>query len=249
MFILLIFNYSSYAVENGVIIKSNGILQEYRPNYIISGKPNTKIQFSFKLKLMEQKELFLGYTQTMFWELAKRSKPFSEINYNPEIFYKFNLGDQGYFNYLDIGLSHLSNGLENNVSKSIDMIIFDLYGGDAMRLLEVYFLLRLQIIYNVDEFNRDISKYYGPLNLKIYFNKLAEKLLSSEELYFEYYNGGPYADDISKSSFRVSIRAKIWESRITSKIFFQYFNGFAENLRNYNKREETYRIGLSIGGT
>lgn len=244
----IFYNRHANAYENINGSESHSILQEYRPNYIIAGKPNTKVQFSFKLKLMEKEELYLGYTQTMFWELGKKSHPFSEINYNPEIFYQINLGEDSYFNYIDTGFGHLSNGQENALSKSIDMLVFDLHGGDAMKTLEAYFVLRFQFIFNEDEFNRDIIKYYGPLNLKIYLNKLAEKLLQSEELYFEYYNGGRYAEDFSKSSFRLSIRAKIWESQATPRLFFQYFNGYVENLRNYNIREETYRLGLSIGG-
>jgi phospholipase A1 len=228
--------------------KSLSIIHEYRPNYLIAGKPNTKIQFSFKLKLLQADELYLGYTQTMFWELGRRSNPFSEINYNPELFYQFIQAKNSYFNYIYVGYGHISNGLEEQASKSIDMFFLDFHSDEQMKTLEIYFLLRIQALFNEDEFNRDIREYYGPLNLKVYFNKLAEKLLSSEELYIEYYNCGRLAQNFRRSSYRISLRAKPWNDKASPKLFIQYFNGFAENLRNYNSREETYRLGLSIGG-
>ena len=130
------------------------------------------------------------------------------------------------------------------------MLIFDFFGGErVVKNLDIYFVMRLQIIFNEDELNKDIKYYYGPLNLKIYFNKLAEKLFNSNELYFEYYNGGQYAEKFERSSFRVSLRGKPWSNEAAPKVFFQYFNGFSENLGHYNKREETYRIGLSLGGS
>jgi outer membrane phospholipase A len=52
-----------------VIIKTNAknnLMLEYRPKYIIYRKPDSKVQFSFKIKLFESSELFLAYTQTSF---------------------------------------------------------------------------------------------------------------------------------------------------------------------------------------
>lgn len=225
------------------------IMEEYRPNYFIYGKPDTKIQFSFKFKLHDDYNFYFGYTQTMFWDLGRKSSnPFSELNYNPEGFYQFKLSDSSYFQYYNLGYSHLSNGRDGLASRSIDALALDLIGGERIKKLDIYFLVRLQALYNPDETNKDIVDYYGPINLKIYFNKIAEKIFNSEELYFEYYNGGKFAEKFSRSSYRLSLRAQPWDKKSKVKLFFQYFNGYGENLSNYDSREETFRIGLSLGG-
>lgn len=224
-------------------------MEEYRPNYFIYGKPDTKIQFSFKFKLHEDYNAYFAYTQTMFWDLGKKSSnPFSELNYNPEGFYQFKMSESSYFQYINAGYAHLSNGRDGLASRSVDALTLDLLGGERVKQLDIYFLVRAQILYNPDETNKDIVDYYGPINLKVYFNRVAEQLLGSEELYFEYYNGGKFAEKFSRSSYRVSLRAQPWDKKTKVKLFFQYFNGYGENLSNYDSREETYRIGLSLGG-
>jgi outer membrane phospholipase A len=136
--LILLCNQKALTIEKGGVTvpeteKSTSIIQEYRPNYLIAGKPNTKIQFSFKLKLLQVDELYLGYTQTMFWELGRRSNPFSEINYNPELFYQFRMKENSYFNYIDAGYGHISNGLEEQASKSIDMLFLDFHSDEQMK--------------------------------------------------------------------------------------------------------------------
>ncbi|MBY0452502.1 MAG: phospholipase A [Bdellovibrionaceae bacterium] len=224
-------------------------MEEYRPNYFIYGKPDTKIQFSFKFKLHEEYNAYFAYTQTMFWELGKKSSnPFSELNYNPEGFYQFKMSESSYFQYINAGYSHLSNGKDGLASRSVDALTVDFLGGERIKKLDIYFLVRGQFLYNFDDTNKDIVDYYGPINLKIYFNRVAEQIFGSEELYFEYYNGGKFAEKFSRSSYRVSLRAQPWDKKTKIKLFFQYFNGYGENLSTYDLREETYRIGLSIGG-
>src|SRR5690349_6212575 len=58
-------------------------------NYFISGRPDTKVQFSFKMQVIRDWNLFFGYTQVMFWDIPKESSPFTDVNYNPELFYRW----------------------------------------------------------------------------------------------------------------------------------------------------------------
>jgi phospholipase A1/A2 len=223
-------------------------MQEFDTNYITLGKPDTKVQFSFKFKFFAKTNVYLGYTQIMFWDLfRKESYPFSEINFNPELFYRWNL-DTYFFKEVDIGYAHISNGKDESESRSVDSAYLRLitYSRFPFGIPRLQFLFRY--LTNEDKTNKDITDYYGPVVIKFFFDKLGKKIFKSEELYFEYYNGGDLAQDFSKSSVRVSARFKIFASQAAPKVFIQYFNGYGENLANYNFREETYRIGFSIGG-
>lgn len=223
-------------------------MQEHNANYFVMGKPDTKVQFSFKFKFFKKTPVYLGYTQTMFWELFKEnSNPFSELNYNPEIFYRWeNVGSL--IKEINFGFAHLSNGKDEEQSRSVDSLYIRLmsYAKYPFGLPAV--VVDLRYLHNRDLTNKDIRDFYGPVVLKFYFNKLGQKVFHSEELFLEYYNGGDFAEDFSKSSVRVSMRFKLWDSSAAPKVFMQYFNGYGENLANYNVREESYRIGLSIGG-
>ena len=243
--LLLLFTICSQIIKG----ESNPyVIQEYRSNYFILGKPDTKIQFSFKFKLLKENNFFFGYTQIMFWKLAQKdSNPFYDINFTPEFYFQFNIEDDYLIKTLNLGYAHFSNGRDSDNSRSIDSLYIDLFQGRRFKnLLNAEFVMRIQHIFNEDKTNKDISKFYGPINFKVFLNQFAEDFFSSEELYLEYYNGGHLAEDFDKSSFRISLRSKPWKSG-AAKIFFQYFNGYAENLLNYNIKQESYRIGISLG--
>lgn len=235
-------------IERQLVEEAVFKMQEHLSNYFIMGKPDTKIQFSFKFKFFRRTPVYLGYTQVMFWELGQaESNPFSELNYNPEIFYKID-NFSSLFQEINFGFAHLSNGKDEDESRAVDSLYLRLvtfakykFGIPAMQI-------DLRYLHNRDHTNKDIRDYYGPVVLKLYFNNLGRKLFYTEELFLEYYNGGDFADDFSKSSVRVSARFKIWKSTAAPKVFIQYFNGYGENLAKYNRREETYRMGISIGG-
>lgn len=70
----------------------------------------TKIQLSLKIRIIQDQNLYFGYTQLMLWELERPDPYFSDVNYNPEFFYRFHLADRN-TRWLDIGpFEHESNG-------------------------------------------------------------------------------------------------------------------------------------------
>jgi len=101
-----------------------GGLSGFKPNYFITGvgDDQIKMQISFKYDLLypflSKIGFYLGYTQLMFWDLYSSSAPFKTIDYNPDIFWRFESGNNFAgdviipgFDYVQIGLlEHLSNG-------------------------------------------------------------------------------------------------------------------------------------------
>src|SRR5690606_25866467 len=56
----------------------------HEPSYLVFGDDDLKLQYSFKYRLSRKLDLYLSYTQLMFWAIYDESKPFSDINYRPE---------------------------------------------------------------------------------------------------------------------------------------------------------------------
>ena len=81
----------------------------YQPSYFIFGKENLKMQFSSKYRVAKNYNLYLAYTQVMFWDIYEQSAPFNDINYNPEIFYRLIEGDTKFIRSIDFGYHHTSN--------------------------------------------------------------------------------------------------------------------------------------------
>jgi outer membrane phospholipase A len=106
----------------GLNIKSKNYYS-YRYNIEYDNK-EISYQMSGKLKLLSNNlkynQLYLGFTNTSYWQIFAGGSPFREHNYEPELFYKHNIYNK-YFNrniYLTIGIfGHRSNG-ETNESLS-----------------------------------------------------------------------------------------------------------------------------------
>ena len=90
--------------------KPSTFFEQYQRNYFVLGDPNAKFQLSFKWKILNLEKLYFGYTQLSFWSIFKKSGPFKDIIFSPELFYRFNINFLNYSN-VDLGLyQHKSNG-------------------------------------------------------------------------------------------------------------------------------------------
>lgn len=89
---------------------------------------------------------YLAYTQKSFWQWLnhERSSPFRESNYNPEVFYRWEL-DKKRFNYwaLDVGAEHESNGRAFPDSRSWNRIYVAPFQAKGRGLAYLKFWYRL----------------------------------------------------------------------------------------------------------
>jgi phospholipase A1 len=92
---LILFFQLSFANEQNYS-KSLSAISEYKYNYFLFYDEPTKFQVSLKCKLfvptdaIETSGLYFAFTQISLWDMWgwKRSSPFIESNYSPEMFYK-----------------------------------------------------------------------------------------------------------------------------------------------------------------
>ena len=213
------------------------------PNFIIAGRDDLKLQFSFKYKILKRQNLFFGYTQLMFWDVYKNSKPFRDINFYPEIFYRFPIKGT-HSGHIDVGYIHTSNGKGGIESRSLDRPYLRwssyLYKGD----FKILSSLRLYYIMNVDDYNRDILDYLGRWDLTVYFlNLLATPNGESFDFGVSAF-AGKKTYDFDKGGVTLSLRYSFQPRDFNPDILLQYYNGRVENLIDFKTKVERIRLGL-----
>ncbi len=137
----------------------------------------SKFQFSFKQQIYNF-NFYCGYTQKSYWKVLdiEDSRPFTETNYNPEIFYnlKFKQSFYGFYE-CNFGYEHESNGAREPSSRSWDRI----YATTSFKYSNFSgsFKVWYRIPENDKEFpadtmgdeNPDILDYYGNTQLKLQY--------------------------------------------------------------------------------
>lgn len=239
------------------IIYSTFDIEAYRMNYLLpvtydsknhaqhDGNQNrksveTKFQISFKKKLSKNlfglnESIYLGYTQTSWWQTAADSSPFRETNYEPELFVDFpHDSEQSALKSYRVGIVHESNGRLAE-SRSWNR----LYISSIFQYQGIFFQPRVWYRFQEDEKtsatdvdgddNPDILDYLGYGDITISY---------------------PY----NKHLFSSIIRRKSVQLDWTFPIFglndiygyIQVFSGYGESLIDYNEKVNKIGLGFSI---
>lgn len=222
--------------------KDDLAISEYHTNYIISGDPDTKVQLSFQFRLFRTHPIIFAYTQRMFWRIYDESSPFSDINYVPEFFYRFDLDAQK-TKSIETGYMHMSNGEDEPASRTTDIF----YGrwNSGGKFISSF---TLKYHYAKEDSNRDIVQYVGPYELQFQLKDIIDQKYAPTDFYLRTYTGGDFGEKLDRLSFEAGMRYRFFGSDSSPGIFIQYFSGYAEKLLTYNVRDEALRIGFSVGG-
>lgn len=203
-----------------------------------------KFQISFKTKLWEdvlgsRADLWFGYTQQSYWQLynGKESHPFRNTDYEPEVFLtqpvSYDLPFNGKLRMVGAGLVHQSNGESDPKSRSWNRV----YGMAGMEWGKLSVIPRVwwrpKPDRNKDD-NSDITNYmgYGDLKLNYQFDRHHD--LTSTFHYSPRHN---------KGGARVEYAFPVYKNL---KGYIQYFEGFGENLLDYNHRSRSVGVGLML---
>ena len=233
--------------------------EPYKTNYILLGSYNstrdadrkryeTKFQISFKKELYSnlfgfENKLYFGYTQKSFWQTAKKSSPFRESNYAPEIFLTIPYKDGStLLKRYQIGILHESNGRDGLSSRSWNRVYLQGYyeHKGIVFIPRIWYRIperakKSPLDSNGDD-NPDIWKYLGYGDLKIVI---------------------PYKSNLFSFRIRNNLKTKgnkgsilfDWSFPVSKQniyLYLQIFSGYAESLIDYNKRNSKIGIGFSI---
>jgi len=220
----------------------------YRPLYFITGTPDTKVQISFKYQPVKDTPFYLGYTQRMFWYLYRFSAPIYDVNYNPEFFYRYQLGGDHFFKTMDIGFfEHESNGRGGNASRSADDSYLRFNGLTKVGNSTLELSVKVFYLYSLDIPNPDLRVYRGFWQGTVAIRDALPSFLQKNEIYFTSTQGEHYAGfDVTKGSQELGIRFKCLFPNLDTRLYFQFYRGYDDSMLHYNQFETGYRGGLSL---
>ncbi len=233
-------------------------ISAYKPMYFLVGANPEKsaFQFSFKYQFLDiddplaQKNawisrLFFAYTQTSFWNLASKSKPFEDTSYKPEIFFlSSNLRERdslfaGLF--FQTGAQHESNGQSGMLSRSTNylylkplMIFYQKSSGYGLQVAPKFWIYVL----NDEETNGDFDKYRGFMDLQLKFGKADSVVIDTH-----------FWTAAKGSSFQCDLTYPInrhFDTNLNLYLHAQYSYRLSERLLAYQERTEAFRLGVSI---
>lgn len=234
-------------------------LSAYEPMYFLFGvDPGTdksKFQISFKYKLFNKPfdaqmvnsfidGFHFAYTQTSYWDLKSDSKPFDDTSYKPELFYlipKIDLNNEWIKAFgIQMGFQHESNGKDDDVSRSTNFAYIQPIM--AFALTDEHYLAVAPRIWayvaNDNDTNPDLYKYRGYFDLHIKMGNPNGFVLDTHTRWAE--EGPSFQTDLSYPL------AAFFRNRLNLYLHLQYFNGYAEQLAQYQEKEEILRLGFSI---
>lgn len=223
----------------------------YKDNYFsvgttLNGKPtrtnsDVKFQISFAIRLTNavlpwHTYLFLMYTQKTFWNVFENSMPMRDLNFNPGIGLSkpFFVKDR-YLGKMTLLVEHESNGRDSIQSRSWNKVSLS---GSVMVTdwLLVHSKVWIPIVDGMN--NKDILKYSGIWQTGFQVSTFDKKFLWALTL-IKRKGWNLNFNTIVDFNWRVNEKANLW-------LFAQYYNGYGENLLDYNQFHSRVRVGIAF---
>lgn len=201
-----------------------------------------KFQISAKTKAWQNivgsdVDLWLAYTQQSNWQLynSSGSAPFRNTDYEPEVILTLPINRDLLgmsWRMVNFGFSHQSNGRANPLSRSWNRLYarVGMERGNFMLMARPWW--RVLEASSSDD-NPDIGKYMGNGDVLAVY-RTGEHVVSALARYsFSGHRGGFEAD---------------WAFPISGPLkgYVRAFNGYGENLIDYNHRQTTLGVGVAI---
>jgi len=236
-----------------------GRLSFYMPNYIIYGpggnEPAVKFQLSLQYRLMTlgtppadgtRPTLKLAYTQRSLWDVSAPSEPFYDTSYMPEVFVESLKPASDFhrlraFNGWAAGYRHESNGKDGDDSRGYDIVYAR--GHFSFGSPSSWYLAAIpevwQYFASTHDQMPDVAKYrgYGKLYL------IAGRGLGPSLIWTMIPEHG-FSHVTHQADFFVPLA--IHKLDFATYFVAQYFDGYAESLRNYTHYSRSIRVGLSL---
>jgi len=236
-----------------------GRLTPYEPIYFADGVGShgdnlAKFQVSFKFRFVLPDDprsrrfldnLYFGYTQTSLWDIREYSAPFRDTSFKPSLFYY--LPDTGWksnwFSRMGVmaGYEHESNGEAGPESRGIDILyvkpIWEFGDVNANHLTvapKVYWYE------HIAGENSNIADYRGYVDLLLKYGspdgwQLATTLRKGTK--------STYGSIDAQFTYPL---AKLFSNAWGGYLWIGYFNGYGEDILDYNQHRWIARIGFSV---
>ena len=241
---------SNYAVFTSILTGTNEMPISKNPlntatTPIDYNNSELKFQISFKTLAFDnifgsKIDVWGAYTQSSRWQIFNTdiSRPFRETNYEPEaiLIHPINMNFIG-LNWTHFGLSlnHQSNGRSLPFSRSWNRIILEvgIQGNNYTIQLRPWFRLKEDA---PEDDNPDILNFVGRGEALFTYTYKRFKFQTNLRHSLRFGNN-------SRGSFNVNINYKLQNALSLNA---QIFNGYGENLLDYNYKQTMISIGASF---
>jgi phospholipase A1/A2 len=220
-------------------------LQRHYPFYFAYNAGLSKAQLSFKVPVSKNLPIYFGYTQLMFWALGDDSKPFRDLTYNPELFYRLSLKNWNVLKAIDFGgWNHTSNGKDGPASRSFDKAYVRANFEKEFRRWVISLFVQGSYLYNLDDANENVRAYISPFSLGISFIQLFEAWIDKSELTIQAVPGGTAGERIDRGGYQAAWSFRLGGLDVVPAFYVQYYHGYAETLLNYSQKVDVLRAGF-----
>jgi len=216
-----------------------------QPDAIDYNQIEIRFQLSFKTKVTEgllfgKGDIWLAFTQTANWQAynEKVSRPFRELNYEPEVIFNYPLDlalSNLKFKMAGVAFNHQSNGKSQPSSRSWNRLIFHLgmEYNDWTFMVKPWMRLKEK---NKSDDNASITEYAG-----------------KGEVTVAYQRNGQVFTFMMRNNMRLNSHYKgfheftyTYPIKNNLKAFFVMNNGYGESMIDYNWNQTTIGIGISL---
>lgn len=217
----------------------------HRENYLIIGPEdspvagNTTSKFQLSLKYDVGADWYLAYGQRVYWDLTRPSGPVLDINFEPELFYRWQprsgFAERAGLAAAQFGFVHESNGKRGADSRAWNRF----YVEPHFRWRGFFLEPKLWAIISTDDQNRDIADYSGYADLAIGY-----ETGSGQRYRLTGRQGAQHGSVRFDLSF--PIQSMLPDNRMRPYLYLQAWAGYGETLLYYNLRTTAVRLGLEF---
>jgi len=200
-----------------------------------------KFQLSFKTKVLQgilwnKGDIWVGYTQKAHWQVynKKISRAFREINYEPEIIFRYPIqfrAFKGEIKSIGFSLNHQSNGRDLPLSRSWNRIIFHLGYEIDNWIITLNPWIRTK---DEEDENPNITQFIGNGEINVSYNYNRHEFYSIITHPFNRLKGG---------SMQLNY---VFPMKGHLRGHIQFFHGYGETMVDYNHSQTTIGIGISF---
>lgn len=223
----------------------------YKDNYFALGtalnhKPteynsDVKFQISFRQRLTKSilpfhSHLFLSYSQKAMWNIFEESLPFHDLNFNPGIgVQKLILYKGRIVGNATVMLEHESNGRDGEASRSWNKVSFA-----GSTFIDPRLMVHGKIWFPIvdGQQNKDILRYSGIFQTGLQFVSTNRRWVA-DVTFVKRKGWDMNFNTIVNLGFRVT-------KRDNQFLMLHFYDGYGENMLDYNKYHCRLRIGLLI---
>ncbi len=242
--------YISRAVSDS-LFRLLPLFSAYKDNYFSFGtaldarpsKSNSDVKYQVSIRDILWRDLtpahlipFITYSQLSFWNILLPSSPFGDNNYNPSA----GIAKRLFIHNRLLGtatvvVEHESNGRDSIFSRAWNRVSFAFQGPISSR---ANLRVKAWIPFLYTDGNPDILQYYGFGEAALNYVFLPDKLIFDVT-----------ARKGSRWDWRGYVQSQLeylpWK-KFNGLLLLQWFQGYGEDLLNYNVKVSMLRVGLVL---